>query len=349
MTMRYYLPGARYDSVDARQRKVEDIVRRVEALPGVEAASSSVLIPLSGGGGFDRVVVEGRDVAKGEEPRFQWTAVAGHWFETLGVPIVSGRTMTEAELRDTIPVAVVNRTMAKQLWPDADALGRRFRRASDTTKTWFTVVGIAADFRNNGPSEQKEQPSAAYVPYRFFSPRNHGLIVRVRGEPSGIVSAVRSQIRAADASVPVFRVQTMEEARLESFWEFGLFGSMFSAFGGIALLLAAIGIYGVISFGVAQRTQEIGVRVALGAQHRHVLGMVVGQGVRLTAIGVGVGLVGAYGITRVLSSLFWGVSPSDPLSFAGVAIFLTLVAAVASYLPARRATAVDPIIALRSE
>jgi ABC-type antimicrobial peptide transport system permease subunit len=173
--------------------------------------------------------------------------------------------------------------------------------------------------------------------------------VRVRGEPSAITTAVRSQIRAADASVPVFEVQTMEEARRQSFWQFGLFGSMFSTFGGIALLLAAIGIYGVISFGVAQRTQEIGVRVALGAQHRHVLGMVVGHGVRLTAIGVGVGLLGAFGITRVLSSLLWGVSASDPLSFAGVAIFLTLVAALASYLPARRATAVDPIIALRSE
>jgi putative ABC transport system permease protein len=293
--------------------------------------------------------VEGRDFPKGDEPRFEWNAVAGHWFETLGVPIASGRTMTEAELRDSLPVAVINRTMAKQLWPDADALGRRFRRASDTAKTWFTVVGISADFRNYGPSDQKDQRPAAYVPYRFFSPRNHGLIVRVRGEPSAITTAVRSQIRAADASVPVFEVQTMEEARRQSFWQFGLFGSMFSTFGGIALLLAAIGIYGVISFGVAQRTQEIGVRVALGAEHRHVLGMVVGHGVRLTAIGVGVGLQGAFGITRVLSSLLWGVSASDPLSFAGVAIFLTLVAALASYLPARRATAVDPIIALRSE
>jgi len=160
---------------------------------------------------------------------------------------------------------------------------------------------------------------------------------------------VRAQIRQADASVPVAQVSSMEALRQRSFWQFRLFGWMFSTFGAIALLLASIGVYGVLSYSVSQRTQEIGVRMALGAERGHVLRLVLGQGVRLAAIGVVLGLIGAFGVTRYLRTILYNVTPTDPVSFAGVAGFLTLVAIVASYVPARRAMAVDPLVALRNE
>ena len=163
------------------------------------------------------------------------------------------------------------------------------------------------------------------------------------------MSAVREQIRQVDAALPIFQVSSMEELRQRSFWQFRLFGWMFSTFGAIALLLASIGVYGVLSYSVSQRTQEIGVRMALGAERSHVLRLVLGQGVRLASIGVVLGLIGAFGVTRYLRTILYNVTPTDPVSFAGVAGFLTLVAIVASYVPARRAMAVDPLVALRNE
>jgi putative ABC transport system permease protein len=179
---------------------------------------------------------------------------------------------------------------------------------------------------------------------------NTGITIRTAtADPAQIMSAVRGEVRASDPILPVFEVQTMQTRREQGYWEYNLFGGMFSVFGGIALLLAAIGVYGVVSYGVSQRTHEIGVRMALGARGGDVLRMVVGQGVMLTVTGVVLGLVGAFGVTRVIESMLFDVSPTDPLSFVGISLFLTSVAAVASYIPARRAMGVDPVTALRYE
>ncbi len=349
MTMRFYLPGAAYEVENAKARRVEEIVRRIEGLPGVVAAFGSNLVPMGGGGGGGRVIIEGRAVEQGKEPEIGVVGVTPHLRRTMGIALLKGREFTDTEGASHSPVAMINERMARVMWPDADPIGRRFRLAQDVKGVWYTVVGVVADFRHRQGDSTEPEEAAAYVPYPYQQTLNTGLTIRVSGDPRGITAAAREQIRAADPMLPVFDVNTMEKLRQLSYWEYRLFGSMFSTFGFIALGLAAIGVYGVLSYSVSQRVQEIGVRVALGAERRHVLRLIVGQGAKLAAIGVVGGLVGAMFITPQIQSLLIDVTPTDPLSFAGVALFLTMVAMLASYIPARRAMAVDPIIALRNE
>lgn len=349
MTMRFYLPGSAYEMDEARARRVDDIVRRVESLPGVEAAFSSNLVPMGGGGGGGRAIIEGRAVERGKEPGISFVAVTPHLRRTLGLELVKGRDFTDAEGASRSSVAMINQEMARKLWPDQDPVGRRFRLAGNTREEWFSIIGILADFRHDqGDSSEPEGPSA-YVPYPYQASLNTGITIRVSGDPTSIMPAVREQIRLADPLLPVFQVETMERLRELSYWQFRLFSSMFSTFGFIALILASIGVYGVLSYSVSQRVQEIGVRLALGAERSHVLKLIVGQGVKLAGMGVIGGLIGAAAVTPVIRTLLFNVTPTDPLSFAGVAVFLTLIAMLASYIPARRAMAVDPIVALRND
>ncbi len=349
MTLRFFMPGVQYESPEAKAQRVEDIVRRVEGLPGVQAAFASNFIPLGNGGGGGDVIVEGKPVEKGKEPAITLIAATPRVRQTMNIALVRGRDLSESEEISRTPVALVNQAMAKRLWGEDDPVGRRFRLADEGQPDWFTVVGIITDFRHDQPNNDEPVFPAAYVPYTFDPTLNTGLTIRVAGEPAQITAAVREQIRASDAALPVFQVFTMEELRQRSYWQNRLFGIMFSVFGAIALVLAAVGVYGMLSYSVSQRTQEIGVRMALGAARGDVLRLIVGHGLKLAGIGVILGIAGAIAAAMQIRSVLFNVQPTDPVSLIGVGMFLTFTAVVASYFPARRAMAVDPLVALRNE
>ena len=351
MTMRFYMAGSDYEAPDARARRVHDIVERIERLPGVEAVFASNLIPLASGGGDGNIVVDGQPHHAGQEPWISFVGVTPHLHRTLGVPLVAGRAHTDAEGAARSPLAVINQTMARRFWSDTSAVGGRFRLVNNRQiPEWFTVIGVAADFQQDSIDADDEPFPAAYVPYAYHQTLSTGLTIRVAGAPPASIAApAREQIRASDRHLPVTAVATLADVRRLGYWEYELFGWIFGTIGGVGLVLAAIGVYGVLSYAVSQRTPEIGVRMALGAAGRDVMRLIVGHGLLLTALGVGVGLVLAPLATWAGRSLFFNVSPFDPWSFGLVALFLVAVALVASYVPARRATRVDPVSALRGD
>ena len=351
MTMRFAMSGEPYAGQDARLRRVEDVVRRVEALPGVEAAFASNYVPLSGGGGGGTVTIEGRTVANPSDAvNISLIGVTPGFHRTLALPILVGRDFTESEGYSRTTVAIVNQAMANQFWNGADAIGRRFRIGSAETAPWYTVIGIARDYMLYGVDPGNTQPSAAaFVPYAYQQTLNTGLTTRVEGgDPAGITSAVRRVLRESDPNLPLFQTRSMDEARQLRYWQYGLFGWIFGTIGTLGLLLASIGVYGVLSYAVSQRTQEIGVRMALGAGRRQVLLLVVSHGLWLAGIGVVTGLVIAPVGTWFARSQLFNVSPFDPFTFIVVAALLLVIAFLASYLPARRAMRTDPAIALRT-
>jgi putative ABC transport system permease protein len=349
MTMRFYMPGDRYASDLAKRQRVEDIVRRIEAIPGVPSVRASNSSPIDGGGKRAAVELEGRPVRPGADPTIVYAGVTSRFFSTVGASIVAGRGFVGREGEDSSAVAVVDQRMARRLWRDESPLGKRFRFAADSVRHWITVVGVVKNIAEHELLDPTPN-SMAYVSYAYLPTRNTGVVIRTTTvDPAQVTTAAREAIRSSDPGLPVFQAFTMEQVRRLSFWESGLFGWMFSIFGGIALFLAAVGVYGVIAYGVTQRTHEIGVRVALGARATDVMRLVVGRGVALTGIGVLIGVLGAIAVTRVTATMLFDVSPTDPLSFIGVSVFLIGVSALASYVPARRATRVDPLEALRHD
>jgi predicted permease len=350
MLVRFNMTGPQYDAPDAQVRRVREIVQRVETLPGVASATASNMLPYHGGGSGGPAVPEGVALSADQEPNVLSFGVTAHWLRTLGVPIVAGRDFADTELATRSNVAVVNQVLARRLWPKlADVVGQRFRFKRDRPDDWITVVGVVNDFRLFTVRDGTPSPYA-FVSYPRDPARTTGLTIRVAGgAPSSIMSAVRAEIRKSDSRIPIFVAETGDDARTNTFWEYRLFGWMFSIFGGVALALASVGVYGVLAYSVSQRTQEIGVRMALGASREDVFRLVVGDGARLAGAGILCGIVGALGANQAVKSLLYNVSTTDPISFVGTAAFLAAIALVASYVPARRATAVDPMTALRAE
>ncbi|HEX8685508.1 MAG TPA: FtsX-like permease family protein, partial [Pyrinomonadaceae bacterium] len=352
LAMQVSLPGSKYK--DGAQRAAFDrqLLEGVRALPGVKSAATITTLPMSGWNQSGSFQIEGRPVGPGvSSPHGDRWMASDDYFQTMRIPLVRGRYFDARDTADSPPVVIVSEGLARKYWPGEDPVGKRvtFDRVPNTQDPrWREVVGLVGHVRNEGL--EGESRGQYYVPYAQ-RPNNTDLflVARTDGDPASLAPSVRGAVAQVDRDLPVYRVTTMEKLVSESLAQrrFSMF--LFGVFAALALALAVVGLYGVMSYAVAQRTHEIGLRMALGAQARDVLRMVVGQGMWLVAAGLGLGLLGAFALTRLMSSLLFEVSASDPLTYAGIALLLGAVALLASYLPARRATKVDPMEALRYE
>jgi putative ABC transport system permease protein len=348
LTMRIGLPGRRYKEPQQQATFFRELTQRVGALPGVESAGAALTLPLDGVNSFGRSFIpEGRLLTPEESFQTLYVAVAGDYFNTMRIPVKAGRSFTDHDTAETLPVVIINETAARRAFPRQDPIGKRIMMWRDE-KVAREIVGVVGDVKASTLDEEVQ--SQVYVPHAQDAGWGTlSLAVRTKGEPEALTSQVRGVILSIDKDQPAFDIKTMDEVFSESVAKTRLIALLFGVFSVFALLLATVGIYGVIAYSVAQRTHEIGIRLALGAQRRDVLRMIITQGMILALIGAGLGLLGAFATTRVMRNLLYGVSTTDPLIFIGVPLLLTLVALAACYIGARRATKVDPMIALRYE
>jgi predicted permease len=320
-------------------------VERAKASPGVESAAVASDFPL--GGGLERTVFpEGQDEASGYRGTLtQLDDITPGFFEALRIPLIRGRVFNDADRQNTVQVAVINEAMVKQFWPNAVPLGKRFHFFGEPALR--EVVGVV---KNTVVNQIGEAPQpVVYLPItQDFAPAVT-LQVRTTGRPEAVIGTVRGQLQALDTNMAITNVQTIREIMGQGLWAPRMGAGLLTVFGGLALVLAAVGVYGVLSYSVSQQTREIGIRMSLGAQQGQVLRLVIGQGIKLAVAGLALGILAALGLTRILSSLLFGVSAHDPVTFGGVSLVLVTAAILACYIPARRATKVDPIIALRYE
>ena len=347
VTMDVWLPRVQYPQAQDWHNFYARAIERVEALPGVEAAALTSTLPAEG---FDRrtVELEGRAYRPGERPDVDNYDVTADYLRAMSIPLLRGRAFNAADTEKTTPVALVSETMARKLWPGEDPLGKRLRYYGDTKPPpWLTVVGVVGDVRQYGLDTPGTM--GLYIPDAQAPSFAGTMVVRTATDPASLVPAIRRELLGADKQMAVYNVQTMEQRLADSILLRRFSMLLLGLFAALALVLAALGIYGVMSYTVTQRTHEIGVRIALGAQTRDVLRLVIGQGMLLTLVGVAAGLVASLAATRALRQLLYEVSATDPVTFAGLALLLVLVALVACYVPARRATRLDPMVALRHE
>lgn len=349
LTARLALPTERYPEDSQRASLMRDFVARVQALPGVESAGLINLLPMTfhSDRSFD---VEGRQMAPGAPPlpAVEFRTVSADFHKVLRIPLLRGRLLTEADSFDAPYAVVINETTAKLIWPGEDALGKRVRlHRNGPPGPWSTVVGIVGDVKEWG-LDAPVRP-VAYHSVTQQTTQGAYLVVRTRVRPEALLGSLQTELRALDSNLPLFDVAPLETLVDGSVSQRRFSMLLLLLFAGVAVVLASLGIYGVISYTVTQRTRELGIRMALGARQVEVLSLMVGQGMRLTLVGVGIGLVLALGFGRLLSAMLYGIKAHDPLTFIGVAALLTTVALVASWLPARRAAKVDPAITLRAE
>lgn len=344
LTMRVDLPLQKYATPDKSANFFEQLESRVGSLPGVESVGFVTELPLSGQPNDMPFTVEGRPpVTIDQAFDADFRRVNHHYFQALRIPLLRGRNFTEQEVRQSAKVLVISDLLAREVFPNEDPLGKRLVTAIGDRV--FEIIGIVGDVRHRA---LEAQPAAAmYMPTYETGWTN--VVIRTQGDPLGLAAAVRQEVQAIDPDQPVADVKTMEQWVDTSVAAPRYRTAMLGLFAMLALVLASTGIYGVMSYSVAQRTHEIGVRMALGARQLDVLKLVVRQGMSRVVIGVGLGLVGAIALTRVMTTLLFGVSAKDPVTFAAVATLLSVVALVACYIPARRAAKVDPLVALRYE
>jgi predicted permease len=348
LTLSVALPD-RYREPHQRAGFYQQTLEQIRALPGVQAAGAVSILPMSGNNSSGSFRIEGRDVPSGQSPPHgdRWAATAGY-FETLKIPLIRGRFFSERDAADAPGVAIIDETMARKYWPNEDPVGKRISfEGPPENRRWREVVGIVGHVKHKGlDGESRVQ---YYIPHPQRAQGGMFLAVRTAGTPSEVAPAVRGVIKNLDKDLPVFRVMAVEQLVADSMTLRRFTLTLLGIFASIALVLATVGLYGVLSYSVTQRSHEIGVRMALGASAADVLKLIVKQGMLLTGLGVVIGLIGAFALTRLMANLLFGVTASDPLTYGVIALLLALVALLACWLPARRATKVDPMIALRYE
>jgi putative ABC transport system permease protein len=350
LTFDVTLPEVKYKSANQSQFFI-DLKQRLESTPGVQSASSILPLPLSGERFGISFEIEGRPMAPKDHPSADFFSTGVGYFKTMGIPIVKGRDFDDRDKHGSTPVIIITETFARQYFPNEDPIGKRIKPGISTwdneDSVMREIVGVVGDVRNRTLST--ESKPAYYVPQSQVPFSEMVTVVKTAGEPHGLVSAATKEVAAMDQDVPLFSVKSMEEYISTSVAAPRFSTTLLSIFAGVALVLTVVGLYGVMSYSVAQRTNEIGIRMALGAQSRDVLVMIVKQGSTLILLGLGIGLAAAYALTRVISSLLFGVTAKDPFTFVAVSVLLAFVALLACYIPALRATKVDPMNALRCE
>ena len=350
VTMRVELPETRYQEVETQTRFRTQALANINSLPGVQSAMISEL-PLSGDSLDHDFLIEGRPpIAPGDEPSLETRSVMGDYFHVMHIPLRSGRDFGPQDFDEKAPlVGIVNDEMVRQYFPNENPLGKRVRWARDRTVQWISIIGVAGDVKHFG-LDLPEQP-ALYSPYTQINPWKRWMTfaARTQSDPASMEQAVKSQIWKVDSQLPITRVRTMNEVEAASFAARRFNMLLLMLFAGLALVLAAVGVYGVMSYAVTQRTHEIGIRMALGAQMGSVIKLIMKSGLLIAVIGVAIGLAGAFALTRLMRSLLFAVEATDRVTFAGVSLCLLLIALLACYIPARRAAKVDPLVALRYE
>ena len=352
LTLRTALPLNKYRTPAQRAAFYDQVLARISSLPGVVSAGCTTSVPLEWKGGTSGFVPEGHQALPGLSYDANHRQISAGYLKTMNIPLRAGRYFDERDRANSQPVAIINETMARQYWPNENAIGKRFKTGDpDSDVPWLTIVGIAGDLRQMGA----EAPVKAemYLPYQqaqqqpWYAPRD--LVIRTTVDPNSLVAAVRHEIHQVDPDQPVSNVRTMDEIVGEETHARRLGMTLLTVFAGLALLLATLGIFGVMSYFVIQHTPEIGVRMALGAQRRDILALVLRKGMTLALAGVGAGLIISLAVTRLMRSLLFAVSAGDPLTLAGVTLLLTSTALLACLIPALRAARTDPMVALRNE
>src|SRR5579864_636084 len=336
---------------------IDEVIRRIQALPGIESATAVNFLPTGVLNASVHFSIEGRPPApRGEPLNARYWVIGPDYFRTLGIPLISGRVFTHEDADESRGSVIVSERFARRFWPGENPLGHRVRPEFPTTDAFWlpyssnvplTVVGVARDIVEEGLDNGG--PPQLYLPYRQNPSQIMHLVVRTSGPPKQWAAAVRGAVESVDRDQPISEIKTMEEVTAESFSRRAAIGYLLGIFAACALLLAAVGIYAVLAYSVTQRTHEIGIRMALGAKRSSVVRLVLGQSMRLVLLGIAIGLGAAFGLARALEKLLFGVRMDNPVTWVGVSLLLIAVAALASYLPARRATRVDPLDALRCE
>ncbi|MEP7272708.1 MAG: ABC transporter permease, partial [Acidobacteriota bacterium] len=348
VTTQILLPRNKYPEGPQIATFFDELLEGVRALPGVESAAAIDSIPLGGGGNVLSFSIEGRPAPPPEQVvDAEAYSVSPGYFSTFGIGMTGGKDFSFADGAGTPGVTIINDAMATRYFPGEDPIGKRISLADGQKGPWLTIIGVVKNVKHADLSAAPYPQM--YGTYRQNPSRLLSMVVRMKGPATSIVPTLREKIRSLDRDIPLARVSTMEEVLADSIAAPRFNAFLIAIFAAVGMLLAAVGIYGVISYGVTQRVHEIGVRLALGATRADVLGMVLGKGLKIAALGVGIGLILAAITGRFLASLLFGVGARDPLTFASVSVLLILVAVLACYVPARRATKVDPMVALRYE